>query len=86
MLRGVVWYKLTDVSEVPTASIISLMMEAISSSETSVNFYQITLRNIPGDSHLSAKNNTFYYGYNKAAAKQNSCLAGNIALSFLLCC
>jgi hypothetical protein len=31
---------------------ITLMMEAASTSETSVNFYQITRRNIPEDSHL----------------------------------
>jgi hypothetical protein len=36
-----------------TASIIIiLMMEAVSTSETSVNFYQTTWRNIPEDSHL----------------------------------
>jgi hypothetical protein len=29
-----------------------LMMEAASTSETSVNFYKTTLRNIPEDSHL----------------------------------
>jgi hypothetical protein len=28
------------------------MMEAVSTSETSVNFYQTTRRNIPEDSHL----------------------------------
>jgi hypothetical protein len=46
MLRRVVWYKFTDVSEVIAASImramiafIALMMEAASTSETSVNFY-----------------------------------------------
>jgi hypothetical protein len=33
-------------------AIIALMMEAASTSETSVNFYQTTRRNIPGDSHL----------------------------------
>jgi hypothetical protein len=32
--------------------IIDLMTEAASTSETSVNFYQTTLRNIPEDSHL----------------------------------
>jgi hypothetical protein len=34
------------------ASIIRVMMEAASSSETSVNFYQTTWRNIPEDSQL----------------------------------
>jgi hypothetical protein len=30
----------------------ALMMEAVSTSDTSVNFYQTTQRNIPEDSHL----------------------------------
>jgi hypothetical protein len=47
MLRRVFWWKLTDLSEV-----IALMMEAIRTSETSVNFYQTARRNIPEDSHL----------------------------------
>jgi hypothetical protein len=32
--------------------LIALMMEAASTSETSVNFYQTARRNIPEDSHL----------------------------------
>jgi hypothetical protein len=52
----VVWEKYTDVSEMLTAfiikAIIFLMMEAASTSETSVNFYQTTRRNNPEDSHL----------------------------------
>jgi hypothetical protein len=32
--------------------LISLMMAAVSTSETSVNFYQAFRRNIPEDSHL----------------------------------
>jgi hypothetical protein len=53
MLGRVVWQKFTDVLVVLTASIIiALMMEAVSTSETSVNFYQTTRRNIPEDSHL----------------------------------
>jgi hypothetical protein len=31
---------------------IALMMEAVNTYETSANFYQITWRNAPGDSHL----------------------------------
>jgi hypothetical protein len=47
---------LTDVSEVLTASIIiALMMDAVSTSETTVNFYEITLYNIPEDSQLQVK-------------------------------
>jgi hypothetical protein len=33
-------------------AIIALAMETVSSSETSVNFYETTLRNIQEDSHL----------------------------------
>jgi hypothetical protein len=49
---------LTDVSETLTASIgviTDLMMEAVSTSETSVNIRQITRRNIPEDSHLHSR-------------------------------
>jgi hypothetical protein len=52
MLHHVIWYKFTSVSEVLAASIIALIMEAASTSETSVNFYQTTWHNIPEDSHL----------------------------------
>jgi hypothetical protein len=34
---------------------IALMMEAVSTSETLVNFYQTTRRNIPEDSHLHTR-------------------------------
>jgi hypothetical protein len=47
--------KLTDVSEVLTAFIIALMMVAVSSSETSVSFYQISRCNKPEDSHLHTR-------------------------------
>jgi hypothetical protein len=50
MLRHADSYKLTDVSEVFIASIIraiSRVMEAISTSEMSVSFYETTRRNIP---------------------------------------
>jgi cell division protein FtsL len=39
---------LTDVSE----EFIALMMEAVSTSETSVNVFHTTRRNIPEESHL----------------------------------
>jgi hypothetical protein len=42
----------TNISEVLAASIITLMMEAASTSVTSVNFYQTTWHNSPEDSHL----------------------------------
>jgi hypothetical protein len=37
---------------------IALMMEAAKTSETSVNFYQTTGRNIPEDSHLHTRRPT----------------------------
>jgi hypothetical protein len=55
MLHRVVWKKFTDVSEMLVASIIRKMMEATSTSETSVNFYQTIRRNIPEDSHLHTR-------------------------------
>jgi hypothetical protein len=35
--------------------LISLMMEAVNTSETKVNFYETTRRNIPVDSHLHTR-------------------------------
>jgi hypothetical protein len=46
---------LTDVSEVRTASIIALMMEAVRTSETSVNIYLTTRHYIPEDSELHTR-------------------------------
>jgi hypothetical protein len=60
-LRRVIWYKFTDVSEATAASIIraitliALIMEAASTSETSVDFYHTTLRNNPEVSHLHTR-------------------------------
>jgi hypothetical protein len=50
-----VWKKLIDISQVLTASIRTMsnrMMKAVSTAETSVNFYQTTPRNIPEGSQL----------------------------------
>jgi hypothetical protein len=55
MLRRVVSQKLADVSEVPIASIIRAMMKAVSTSETSANFYETTRRNIPEGGHLHTR-------------------------------
>jgi hypothetical protein len=57
LLRRVVWKKFSVVSEMLATSIVtdnltSLMMEAASISETTVNFFQTTRRNNPEDSHL----------------------------------
>jgi hypothetical protein len=50
----VVWHKFTDILEVHAVSIVrALMVEAASTSETSVNFYQTTRRNNPEDNHLN---------------------------------
>jgi hypothetical protein len=46
---------LTDVSEVHTVFIIALMMEAVRTSETSVNFNVTTWRVVPEDSTLHAR-------------------------------
>jgi hypothetical protein len=43
---------LIDVSKELTASIIREMLKAVGSSETLVNIYQTTQRNIPDDSHI----------------------------------
>jgi hypothetical protein len=42
-------------------SIIALMMEAKSTSETSVNFYQTTQRNMPEDSLHTRRRETFRF-------------------------
>jgi hypothetical protein len=51
-LRHVIWWKFTDVSEVLAASIIVALMEAESTSETSVNVCQTTQHNNPEDCRL----------------------------------
>jgi hypothetical protein len=52
LFRCVVWWTFTDVSEVFAAFVIrAIAMEAASTSETSVNFYQTTQRNNPDDIH-----------------------------------
>jgi hypothetical protein len=48
----VAWKKFTDVSEILTASIIGLMTDAVSTSETSVNSHKITWRSVSKVSHL----------------------------------
>jgi hypothetical protein len=56
MLRLLVWQKFADVLEVLTActiTAIALMMEAENTSETPLNNYQTTLRNIPEESSSS---------------------------------
>jgi hypothetical protein len=47
--------KFSDDSEVRVASIIALMMETVSTSETSVNFYQTTRRKNPEVSQLHTR-------------------------------
>jgi hypothetical protein len=50
---------LADSSEVLTASVVALMIEETSTSETSVNAYQNTRRNIPEDSHRRTRRPQF---------------------------
>jgi hypothetical protein len=38
------------------APLVALMMDAVSTSETSINFYQTTRRNIPEDRYLQEFN------------------------------
>jgi hypothetical protein len=55
MLRRVVWLKFADVSEVLSASVMRIHRPddgGSKASETLVNFYQTTRRNIPENSHL----------------------------------
>jgi hypothetical protein len=51
LYRGVDWYKSTDVSVI-FAELVTLVIEAASTSETSVNFYQSTRHFNPEDSHI----------------------------------
>jgi hypothetical protein len=39
---------------------ITLMMEAASTYETSINFYQTTRRNNPEDSHIQSRNSSSF--------------------------
>jgi hypothetical protein len=55
LLRRVVWWKFTDVSEVLAASVIQHSPVDKGTSETSVNFYQTTRRNNPEDSHKDSR-------------------------------
>jgi hypothetical protein len=52
LLRHVVWWKFTIVSEDLAAFIIALMIEPANISETSVNYCQTARLSIPEDSHF----------------------------------
>lgn len=52
-LRNVASYKLSDVSEVVTVSIIRIIMDEITTSETSVHIFKDTQRNIAVDKSVS---------------------------------
>jgi hypothetical protein len=41
--------------QVQKLKLLALMMEAVRTSETSVNFYETTRRNIPEDGHLQTR-------------------------------
>jgi hypothetical protein len=50
------WTKIAVFWDVaPCSPVIALKMEAVNTSETSVNIYQTTRRNIPEDSHLHTR-------------------------------
>jgi hypothetical protein len=51
-LKITVFWDVAPCSLVETDRLIALMMEAVSTSETSINFYQITRLNNQEDSHL----------------------------------
>jgi hypothetical protein len=70
MLRSVVRYKLTDVLDGLIASIV----RAVRTSETSVNFYQATWRNIPEDSCLHTGRCENLKSHNDLFKNVNSCL------------
>jgi hypothetical protein len=52
MKMAVVWWMFTDVSEVLGASIVRALVDAASTCETSVNFYQTAWRYNPKHSHF----------------------------------
>jgi hypothetical protein len=55
MLHRVVSWKLTDVSQLLTVcTTIALMMEAVTTSETTVSFYETTRRSTPHVCDLTA--------------------------------
>jgi hypothetical protein len=59
--EDIAWYKLTDVSEVLTASIITLMMETVNASKTSIKTYENTYSKIPKNIHLQTGYTTNAY-------------------------
>jgi hypothetical protein len=55
ILRLVVLWKYTDVTDMLNAFTITLNMEAVSTSKMSVSFYDSTQRNIPESCHLNIR-------------------------------
>jgi hypothetical protein len=58
LLNCILWQKFADASKVLAAStirVIDMIMEATSTSETSVNLCQTTRHNNPEDSHLHTR-------------------------------
>jgi hypothetical protein len=66
-----------DVSEVLAASIIRAMMKAASTSEASVNFYQITRRNITEDSPFHVLILLFFFYGEQGNEPSGSMKSGN---------
>jgi hypothetical protein len=83
MLHRIIPYKLTDVSALLTASMMmALVMETVSTSETSLKFYETTRRSIPQGNHLrltcstrsgqSAESYTKHVGIHSFTSENNS--------------
>jgi hypothetical protein len=71
---------LTDISEVQTASIITLMMEVVHTSETSVHFNMTIRRYIPEDSKLQGAETSVFS--NKTTSPHGA--ISQMALIFIL--
>jgi hypothetical protein len=95
MLRRVVSQKLTDVSEVFAAIINTRhVIQVVIVSETSVNFYNTTLRSIPEVSHLHTRrrenlksHSSFLYNFTIVSEKIMfiCCITFRIACSAVSC-
>jgi hypothetical protein len=64
---------LTTISEVLPAFIIALMVEAVSTSETLVKFYNTKWHNIPEDSHLHTCHPDHLNFHSCSPAKKQKC-------------
>jgi hypothetical protein len=77
--------KLTDILEVLTG-LIALKMEAVSTSETSVTFYQTKMRNILENSHLQIAKNALQTSVRLFETSQKSYDGSLYVITLLLSC